>query len=74
MVSAKGGSNKQKSSSTYQQCHNSIRPTRNKKRQRLKNEGRIGVIDRKHSLKLGLLNVDGLSASTFEDVQSVIDR
>ena len=73
-MSAKGGSNKQKSSSTYQQCRNSIRQTRNKKRQRLKNEGRIGVVDRKHSLKLGLLNVDGLSASTFEDVQSVIDR
>ena len=32
------------------------------------------MVDRKHSLKLGLLNVDGLSPSTFEDVQSVIDK
>ena len=34
----------------------------------------IEVIGRKNSFRLGLLNVDGLLASTLEDVKSAVNR
>ena len=41
---------------------------------RVKLRQQVGIIERKQSLKLGFLNVDGLSASTFEDVRYVLDQ
>ena len=69
-----GSGRKINSTDDYQRWRNRTRRTQSKTHQRMKQKGQIGVIDRKKSLRIGLLNVDGLSSSTLEDVQSAIDR
>ena len=38
----------------------------------MKLRGQVGLVGRKSALSLGLLNVDGLSPSTLEDVKSAL--
>ena len=62
------------SAKQYQKQRNNKRHVQGRAVHRVKLREQVGVLDRKRSLNLALLNVDGLSSSTFEDVQSVIQR
>ena len=59
-------------SRSYQQRRDSTRRSQKWSTHKVKLRGRVGVVGRKHDLSLGLLNVDGLSPSALEDVQSTV--
>ena len=63
-----------KSRNEYLLKHDNKRSKRINAKYRVKLRQQVGIIERKHSLKFGFLNVDGLSASTLEDVQSVLNQ
>ena len=50
----------------------SSRQSRKWSNHRVKLRGQVGLVGRKSALSLGLLNVDGLSPSTLEDVKSAL--
>ena len=54
--------------------HYNVRNTHKRAKLRIKLRDTVGVIGRKQNLQLGLLNVDGLSPSSFEDVQTALHR
>ena len=56
----------------YHQRKDTRRQAQKWSNQRVKLRGQVGVVGRKSSLNLGLLNVDGLSPSSLEDVQSAL--
>lgn len=58
----------------YHQRKDTRRQAQKWSNQRVKLRGQVGVVGRKSSLNLGLLNVDGLSPSSLEDVQSALSR
>ena len=58
----------------YQCQRSSRRQSKSRGARRLHHRGNVGVISTKHSLKLGLLNVDGLSPSSLEDVSDACRR
>ena len=62
------------SAKLYQKQRNNRRHVQKRAVHRVKLREQVGVLDRKQSLNLALLNVDGLSSSTFEDVHSVIQQ
>ena len=49
-----------------------MRIVNKQKNKRVKLRDTMGVIKKINSLNLGMLNVDGLSASTFEDLKSAL--
>ena len=59
---------------SYQQSRDFKRQGRMRGNHRVKLRDTVGVIGTKHSLKIGLLNVDGLSPSSLEDVRSACNR
>ena len=65
----RGGSG---TSSSYSSRRDSMRIVNKQKNKRVKLRDTMGVIKKKNSLNLGMLNVDGLSASTFEDLKSAL--
>ena len=69
MGSQSGGSR-----NIHQRRRESKRNTQKKAVHRVKLREQVGVIDKAQCLKLGFLNVDGLSDSTLEDVQSTIHQ
>ena len=52
--------------------HNAVRHVRTQAKHRVKLREATGFIQPKQQLSLGLLNVDGLSPSSFEDVRTVL--
>ena len=59
---------------SYQQERNSRRNLKSSRNKRIKLRNEIGVINYQNSLHLGLLNIDGLSNSSFEDVKSALSE
>ena len=75
MVNTGGARGGKASASSYSNRKDFIRNSNHQRKLKCaKLRDNIGVIGRKTSLKLGLLNVDGLSASTLEDVKSAVNR
>ena len=72
MVKARGRGNG--AGTSYQQTRDCKRQARMRGNHRVKLRDTIGVIGTKHSLKIGMLNVDGLSPSSLEDVRSACAR
>ena len=68
---ARGGSC---SSSSYSSRRDMMRIVTKQRNKRVKLRDSMGIVKRKNSLNLGLLNVDGLSASTFEDLKSAMNK
>ena len=60
------------SGTSYQHHRNQIRSAKKWRTQRVRLRENVGVVGKKNFLKLGLLNVDGLSLSSLEDVQSAL--
>ena len=58
----------------YQQNRNFNRQVKKWRYHRVKLRDEVGVIGREHFLNFGLLNVDGLSDSSLEDVKSALTR
>ena len=58
----------------YQRLRNSRRNIASYRRKRNKRKEYTGVLNRKNNLKISLLNVDGLTLSSLEDVKDTIDR
>ena len=56
-----------------QRRHNAARGAKQRAKHRVKLRGSHGVIQRKQHLRLCLLNVDGLSHSSLEDVKTVLN-
>ena len=57
-----------------QRRHNAARGAQQRAKHRVKLRGSHGVVQRKHQLSLCLLNVDGLSHSSLEDVKTVLSE
>ena len=72
MVNSRGAT--QGHGSSYQCSRDVKRHAKTWRNTRVKLRENIGGIGTKHYLKLGLLNVDGLSASSFEDIQSALTQ
>ena len=58
----------------YQRLRNARRNTRGYHKKREARREAIGILDRKKNLKYSLLNVDGLTPASFEDVKDNLDR
>ena len=52
--------------------HNAVRGVQQRAQHRVKLRDSRGYIQKKQHLRVGLLNVDGLSLSSFEDVKTVL--
>ena len=69
MVNTRGG---QHTSSEGQRRHDRARQAQRRAVHKVKLRDGVGVVGKKQVLRLGLLNVDGLSHSTLEDVRSAL--
>ena len=58
----------------YSKKSHNVRRNRSSDSCRVKLRGRVGVVGSKHFLKISMLNVDGLTPSTLEDVKSTLLR
>ena len=58
----------------YQRLRDSRRNTARYRKKREARKEVIGVLDRKKNLKYALLNVDGLTPGSFEDIKDTLDR
>ena len=58
----------------YQRLRNARRNTRGYQKKREARREAVGILDRKKNLKYSLLNVDGLTLDSFEDVKDTLDR
>ena len=73
MANARGGRNHGKTVvGACKRYHNAVRHVRTQAKHRVKLRESTGFVQPKHKLCLGLLNVDGLSPSSFEDVRNVL--
>lgn len=61
-------------SKEYQKKRDGVRVSQKRVNHRVKLRQQVGVLDKKSSLKLGLLNVDGLSSSSLEDIQLTLQQ
>ena len=69
MVNSRGRVHTGNVSKDFQRHRDGARHSQKRASHRVKLRGAVGAVGKKHSLCLGLLNVDGFSPSTLEDVQ-----
>ena len=74
MVNSRGRVHTGSVSKDFQRHRDGARHSQKRASHRVKLRGVVGAVGKKHSLCLGLLNVDGLSPSTLEDFRSAVNR